>query len=57
MWFPHAFIGVMEQLQYALASGTEPALSVTDNVRTMALVEAAYTSIAEGRTVRLPAVE
>ncbi|MNZ94348.1 hypothetical protein D3C78_1134530 [compost metagenome] len=57
MWFPHAFIGVMEQLQYALASGTEPALSVTDNVRRMALVEAAYTSIAEGRTVRLPAVE
>lgn len=53
MWFPHAFIGVMEQLQYALRSGTEPALSVADNVRTMALVEAAYRSIEQGRTVRL----
>lgn len=53
MWFPHAFIGVMEQLQHAVATGTEPALSVADNVRTMALVEAGYRSIAEGRTVRL----
>lgn len=53
MWFPHAFIGVMEQLQYALKSGTAPALSVADNVRTMGLVEAAYRSIDEGRTVRL----
>lgn len=53
MWFPHAFVGVMEQLQHAVATGTEPALSVADNVRTMALVEAGYRSIAEGRTVRL----
>ncbi|MEM7443473.1 MAG: Gfo/Idh/MocA family oxidoreductase, partial [Pseudomonadota bacterium] len=51
MWFPHAFIGVMEQLQFALQSGSAPVLSVTDNVRTMALVEAAYASIAKGRTV------
>lgn len=56
MWFPHAFIGVMEQLQHAVATGTEPALSVADNVRTMALVEAGYRSIAEGRTVRLSEV-
>lgn len=53
MWFPHAFIGVMEQLQYALKSGTPPVLSVADNVRTMALVEAAYTSIKDARTVRM----
>lgn len=53
MWFPHAFIGVMEQLQYALATGTAPVLNVADNVRTMALVEAAYTSIAHRKTVRL----
>lgn len=53
MWFPHAFIGVMEQLQHALKSGTAPALSVADNVKTMALVEAGYRSIDEGRTVRL----
>jgi predicted dehydrogenase len=53
MWFPHAFIGVMEQLQYAVKSGTPPALSVADNVKTMALVEAGYRSIAERRAVRL----
>ena len=53
MWFPHAFIGVMEQVQHAVETGGEPALSVADNVRTMALVEAGYRSIAEGRTVRL----
>ncbi len=52
MWFPHAFIGVMEQLQFALRSGSEPALNVADNVKTMALVEAAYASIDAGRTVK-----
>lgn len=52
-WFPHAFIGVMEQLQYALKTGEPPALSVADNIRTIALVEAAYLSASEGRTVRL----
>lgn len=57
MWFPHAFIGVMEQLQFALKSGTAPALSVADNVRTMALVEAAYQSIDEGRTVKISEIK
>jgi len=57
MWFPHAFIGVMEQLQYALKSGEPPALSVADNVATMALVEAAYRSIDEKRTVRLDEIK
>ncbi len=53
MWFPHAFIGVMEQLQHAIDTGTPPVLNVADNVRTMALVETAYQSINEGRTIRL----
>ncbi len=53
MWFPHAFIGVMEQLQHAVKTGEKPALSVEDNVKTMALVEAGYRSMAEGRTVKL----
>jgi predicted dehydrogenase len=53
MWFPQAFIGVMEQLQYAVKTGEPPALSVADNVKTMALVEAAYRSIDEGRSVKL----
>ncbi|HEX2526055.1 MAG TPA: Gfo/Idh/MocA family oxidoreductase [Geminicoccus sp.] len=56
-WFPHAFIGVMEQLQHALASGTAPALSVADNVKTMALVEAGYRSMAESRAVKLAEIE
>lgn len=53
MWFPHAFVGVMEQLQYAVTTGTPPALSVADNVHTVALIEAGYRSMAENRTVRL----
>jgi len=53
MWFPHAFIGVMEQLQHAVKTGTAPALSVADNVKTMALVEAGYRSIDKGRAVKL----
>ncbi len=52
-WFPHAFIGVMEQLQYAVESGTDPVLSVADNVKTMALIEAGYKSMAENRPVKL----
>jgi predicted dehydrogenase len=52
-WFPDAFIGVMEQLQWALDSGTEPELTAADNVETLRLVEAAYRSAAERRTVRI----
>ncbi|GAA1699196.1 Gfo/Idh/MocA family oxidoreductase [Microbacterium sediminicola] len=52
-WFPHAFIGVMEQLQYTIATGTAPELTVADNVRTIALIEAGYLSIRENRPVRL----
>lgn len=53
MWFPQAFIGVMDQMQWAVKTNAEPELSIDDNVRTMALVEAAYRSIAENRPVRL----
>jgi predicted dehydrogenase len=56
MWFPRAFIGVMEQLQHAAKTGEPPALSVADNVKTMALVEAGYRSIDQGRTVKLSEV-
>jgi len=52
-WFPDAFAGVMEQLQYALKTGAAPMLSAADNLRTMALVEAAYRSVQERRVVRL----
>lgn len=52
-WFPQAFRGVMEQLQYAVKTGAEPELSAADNLKTMALVEAAYRSLDERRAVRL----
>jgi predicted dehydrogenase len=53
MWFPHAFRGVMEQLQYALKAEERPLLDGDDNVKTMALVEAAYRSLREDRPVKL----
>ena len=43
----------MEQLQYALATGTPPLLDGADNVKTMTLIDAGYRSIYEKRTVRL----
>jgi predicted dehydrogenase len=43
----------MAQLLVALEEGTEPVLSGRDNLRTMALVDAAYRSAAEGRKVLL----
>jgi hypothetical protein len=51
-WFPDAFAGTMAQLLVALERGTEPAISGRDNLRTMALVDAAYLSAAEQRAVR-----
>jgi predicted dehydrogenase len=46
-WFPDAFIGTMAQLLIALESGEQPAISGRDNLKTMALVEAAYLSARE----------
>jgi len=43
-WFPDAFIGTMAQLLIALETGAEPAISAADNLKTMALVDAAYES-------------
>lgn len=48
-WFPHAFIGSMSQMMLAM-EGTiqQPGNSVEDAIHTMACVEAAYRSDAEG---------
>ena len=43
-WFPDAFIGTMAELLVALESGTSPSMSGRDNLKTMALVDAAYAS-------------
>ena len=50
-WFPDAFIGTMAQLLIALETGREPAISGRDNLKTMALVEAAYLSAASFKSV------
>lgn len=52
-WFPDAFAGTMGELLDALATGRTPSISGRDNLRTLALVEACYRSLAERRTVRL----
>jgi predicted dehydrogenase len=52
-WFPDAFIGTMAQLLIALETGTEPAISAADNLKTMALVEAAYASAQRATSVNL----
>ena len=56
-WFPDAFIGVMAQLLIALETGQAPAVSGRDNLKTMALVEAAYWSAAQSRLVALKEIE
>jgi len=53
-WFPDAFIGTMADLMIALETGNAPPISGRDNLKTMALVEAAYVSAAESRAVQEP---
>jgi len=48
-----AFGGTMGQLLIALESGEPPAISARDNLKTMALVDAAYQSAELKRAVKL----
>jgi predicted dehydrogenase len=50
-WFPDAFSGPMWELMHAVETGGEPTLSGKDNLRTLALVEAAYASAEQGKAV------
>ena len=52
-WFPDAFAGTMAQLLLAIEEKNEPAIGGRDNLKTMALVEAAYQSAADHRVVDL----
>jgi predicted dehydrogenase len=52
-WFPHAFKGTMGQLMRAIQDDAEPEISGRTTLGTMALVEAAYRSVREGRAVPL----
>ncbi|MBI3665560.1 MAG: Gfo/Idh/MocA family oxidoreductase [Acidobacteria bacterium] len=53
VWFPDAFEGTMAQLLIAVENQAEPEISGRDNLKTMALVEAAYRSAAERRAVSI----
>jgi predicted dehydrogenase len=55
-WFHNAFSGTMGQLMKALDTGEPPELTGKDNLGTMALIEAAYKSAKEGRSVKLTEV-
>lgn len=52
LWIPDAFIGPMASLMEAIQTGGEPDTSVADNLNTIRVVEAAYLSAAENRSVR-----
>ena len=52
-WFPDAFAGTMGELLDSLATGRQPSIHGRDNLRTIALVEACYRSMAERRAVRV----
>jgi predicted dehydrogenase len=56
-WFPDAFAGSMGQLLIALEAGTPPAVGGRDNLKTMALVDAAYRSATEHRAVAIAEIE
>lgn len=56
VWFPDAFEGPMAGLMAAIYHDTEPEISGEDNLKTMALVDAAYRSAAEHRAVSLSEV-
>lgn len=53
VWFPDAFQGTMAQLLEAVENDAEPAISGSDNLMTMALVEACYRSIDESRAIEV----
>lgn len=55
-WFPDAFVGTMGDLFRAIETDADPSVSGEDHLRTLGLVEAAYRSAEERRTVALAEV-
>ncbi|MGH9620807.1 MAG: Gfo/Idh/MocA family protein, partial [Bryobacteraceae bacterium] len=51
VWFPDAFRGPMIELINAIATRSEPETNGTDNLKTMAVIEAGYRSLAERRSI------
>ena len=56
-WFPDAFIGPMAQLINAIHGSAELELTGEDNLKTMALVDAAYQSAETHNSVRIADVK
>ncbi len=52
-WIPDAFLGPMGDLMDAIATSREPITSGRDNLGTIAVVQAAYRSAVERRSVRV----
>lgn len=52
LWIPDAFIGPMASLMEAIQTGGEPETNALDNLNTLRIVEAAYRSATEHRSVR-----
>jgi predicted dehydrogenase len=53
-WFPDAFAATLAELLAAVDSGRSPSISGRENLGTMALLDAAYSSAESGRAVCLP---
>ena len=53
VWFPDAFVGPMAELLCALEARRQPSLNGTDNLKTMALVDACYQSARTHRAVSI----
>jgi predicted dehydrogenase len=53
MWIPDAFLGPMASLMTAIQTDSLPETDGEDNLSTLRVVEAAYLSAAENRSVRL----
>jgi predicted dehydrogenase len=56
-WFPDAFAGTMGELLLALENGRQPSISGRENLKTMALVEAAYLSAERRQAVNVEEIE
>jgi len=52
MWIPDAFVGPMAGLMHAIETDALPPTDSADNLDTLRLIEAAYLSAAENRSVR-----
>ncbi len=57
LWIPDAFIGPMASLMEAIQTDGAPITSAEDNLNTLRVVEAAYRSAAENRSVRPGRIE